>query len=75
MAHNPTIPAPTTASPELVAGTQDHAPQKPYDPCLALARTVELWVSKGIIKTLPPYENNENGLLHMARLAITQATL
>jgi hypothetical protein len=40
---------------------------------LAFARTFAMWDSKGIIKTLAPYEGNEGGLRVLARTAIEKA--
>ena len=42
---------------------------------LAFAKTFALWDSKGIIKTLAPYEGNEGGLRELARAALQSANL
>ena len=34
---------------------------------VSLAKTVDTWIYKGIVKTLAPYENNELGLRLIAR--------
>jgi len=46
-----------------------------HEALLAFAKTFALWDSKGIIKTLAPYEGNEGGLRELARAALQSANL
>jgi hypothetical protein len=62
----------TEAERELVADLIDQ--ETGAGELVALARTVQLWTKKGILKTFAPYEGSESGLLLMANKALSRHT-